>query len=235
MKTLLGISLIIYCLQATAQPADSSILHLRFRDDVTGVSVIPSSLSFIARQHNIAPLLFIKNAVSQKTLTLPDATWDISVSAIGYKPMTTWLDLHQQTVNLTFQLVPEVPNHKAASGYIKSQCRTDYMFVSGYITDKVTGSPLAGVAINTGGREKKNTQSDSTGYYSLHIPLAHNDADALTGNQIIFSKAGYRDCIITRFDMWSAGDMWSKVTLNMGNGSDTTYVLQRREPVLELK
>jgi len=235
MKTILGISLIIYCLQATAQPADSSILHLRFRDDVTGVSVIPSSLSFIARQHNIAPLLFMKNAVSQETLTLPDATWDISVSTFGYKPMTTWLDLHQQTVNLTFQLVPETKNPNAVSDYIKSQCRADYMFVSGYVTDKVTGSPLTGVSINTGGMGRKNTLSDSTGYYSLHIPLAHNDADALANNQIVFSKPGYRDCIITRFDMWSAGDMWSKVMLNMGNGSDTVYVLQRREPVLELK
>lgn len=206
-------------------------LNFRFFDEITGYAVVPEYVEIIQRENGKSNKSISNRQISKNGSVLKrvaNGVYDITVNAEGYKPMKTFFNLNDQTVNINFNLVPINPPNELSVSYIQSLHQTDAMVIVGSIVDDFTGKPLKKVEVYTADNIEK-TYSNERGFFQLTIPLAEDDQKVELRGTIYFKLNNYITEVRGNFDMWPKGDYIFKIRMKKGSGTNREKVIQNRE------
>jgi hypothetical protein len=211
-------------------PPDHSRLYIRFLDVSTGYAVNPDAVDIQKRGGQAE--IFRSSAKDTDPygaleVTVPNATYDITVRKTDYLPMSTYFELYNNDLKINFNLEPLVPQKELSSKYIESLHRSDALVVVGYIVDDNSAKPLTGVKIF---QEDKSTQtsSDKNGFFQFHVALPRKSDSISKRNSLVFQKNGYSTEIRRNFDMWPNGDMILQIRMKKGGGTHEEKILLNR-------
>jgi len=234
MKTkLLFLFVLLISIRVSSQNVQQgqSKLNLRFFDEATGCVVIPNNVEIKQRENSKISCNFSnKQIASNGTVLIPLANgiYDITVFASSYKPMTTYFDLNNQTLNVNFNLVPIVPIKELSSEYIQSLHQADAMVIVGFIVDDATGMPLDKVVIYSADKIA-NSLTKKNGFFQLILPLAENENAVENRGTLYFKKNNYTTEVRQKFDMWPSGDVILQIRMKKGVGLNKENIIQNRD------
>lgn len=213
------------------QPQKTSELTLKFLDVMTGYSIIPSSIEVRQRENKeVFNKITEREVTANGTVNIPlvNGTYDITVMANGYSPMTSFFQLHNQSLNVNFNLEPLVPIKELTSEFIQSLHRNDAMVIVGFIVDDFSGKPLSGVNIFSNDNIM-NTTSQSNGFFKLILPLPESENSVSDRNKLLFEKSDYITESRKNFDMYPQGDIILQIRMKKGKGENSEDILTNRK------
>lgn len=189
-KLIVLVGILMVLVLANAQGQNQSEFNLRFRDIVTGYSVIPDHVEIKPKEGGKFEYSIAKNQVSPNgtvSIRVAKGEYNISVLAEGYAPMTSDFKIENGEMNVGFELQSLLPRVEFSIPYIQSLQRKDAMVIYGSVVDDVTGKPMANVEVHTADKIVKTT-SNEKGFFQLVIPLAENKNILAGRGVILFGK-----------------------------------------------
>lgn len=231
-KNILFAGLLILSLSNQAQNLTSkpSSFNIRFFDEGTGIKIIPENITIVQRGDVKINLRFNKKQISKNgTILIPidNGTYDITVEAQGFKPMSSYFKLGNQSLKVNFNLVPIVPTKELSSNYIQPLHRPDAMIVVGFVVDDYSGNPLDSVLIYSEDKKAK-TYSKKNGFYQLVLPLPESEKTAAARGTVYFKKKNYTTEVRQNFDIFPNGDIIIPMRLTKGTGVNRVEIIQKR-------
>lgn len=207
-----------------------SKLRLRSLDGQTGIAVIPDLIELNHRENKKIKYQFSKKDIEDNgiiVIPLLNGTYDITVSASGYRKMASLFSFNDDSLNVDFNLVSLFPYEGMTINNIQKLHREDGMVIVGFVVDDVTGKPLTNVNIST--RDNiVQTETNSMGFFKLIIPLP-NKKEIVDRNIVLFSINGYKTELIKNFDMYPNGDIGLKIRLQPGSDTIINSIISHRE------
>lgn len=215
---------------------NQSGFNFRFLDEGTGMAVRPDKVEIKKKSDGKSFTQITKEQIDPSGTTsikLPNASYNISVSAQGYEPMSSFFTLDNQILDVNFNLVPLNPKKELSSAYIQSFHRQDAMVIVGFVVDDAAGKPLDNVEIYSADKKSK-TFSKSNGFFQLILPLAEKENAVEDRGTLFFEKGNYTTEVRQNFDMYPNGDIILQIRMNRGSGINKTDILQTRKANREI-
>lgn len=231
MRTSLQILLALLCFCARAQNA-GSVFQFRFFDEQTGIRVIPYKVTVTNREHSKTSYTLAEQEIDDNgtaILAVKDGTYDITVAAREYEPMSTWFDMRQQTLNVKFRLVPFSKQMSLSVDHLQGLHRPDTMVLTGFVVDDSTGLPLKDVQVAPVSNVVR-TRTDANGFFVLMLPTTNGLNEPKSMDTIQVSKSSYTTERYEPIRTHPQGDLILRPRLRPGTG---THVEQMKAWHLE--
>jgi hypothetical protein len=218
-------AILLALIASTATPlhADTGVLAIQTRDRLTHMAVTANVMLKGAQSFSA-----VTDDAGTLRLQVPAGVYEVTISAPGYKPMSSREDLAQKgEISHAVMLTPlESPPELRSLG---SQVKTGDMLLLGYASD-AHGHPVPGVRVHVE-RAKLDVYTNARGFYSMLIPTTPtSDLQHPQTDTVVAAKAGFKT-IIHRHVLLRDGQ-YSAISMEMvrGTGEDNLDDLACAQP-----
>ncbi len=199
----------------------SQVLNLRFKDALTGQALIPSVRIINLDTGEAMPLPTPVQTDGRLTLILPIGNYALSAAQAGYHPIGMTLSVGEEPLPpYELYLDPIQPPKETTTEFLWSLRRAGQMVVVGFVTDEVSGQPLAGAQVSVVGHEG-SAVTDARGCFLLQFPICDRSGVPQRYATLLVQRAGYRTVQLANVEIWSEGDWIYRLSMTPGEGMET--------------
>lgn len=174
-------------LTALAQPATITFI---VKDQQTGFAIPGAAIRVVSPTGKSSALTASQNG--KVTFTATNGRYDFSITASGYKPITTWFASGSTTaIEANINLDP-------ATNTASLRVAPQHTIISGYISNNDDNTALPGAQVTAGGL---TTITDNKGFFSIQLPANTSIAPGVAPDKVTIqvTKAGYASYTIQNF------------------------------------
>lgn len=202
-------------------------ITLAFRDSRSGIKIFPHvSIEFNARDIDYRQEINMKDYLNYKglSMSLPNGTLYITITALGYKEMILPINLQNQGyLPYIANLTPLKENLKFSFNALNSDLnQKKSTIIIGTLVDSESGLAITNGIVSTLDH-RHEAKLDNTGYFRLVIPLQETHHGILDQNiryvDLIFSAPDYQSRVIKNIAAWSVSVM-EGTRMSKGSGID---------------
>ena len=223
------------------RPQQSAVLNkygrveLQALDSATGYMVSSATIKWDTVRESAPSALShsgISSSNGQFSQELSPSEYAFEISAPGYQPMRTHFDITLGSViRANINLDPVDLPTELRDNVIASELRDGYELLHGYIVDRETHLPLAGVKLRLQESDVSGV-SDSRGYFQLYAGAtstenASKPEDFPAPDTLTATLSGYKTYILTGIRHVSGSQTVLRIALASGTGVTNERIDQR--------
>jgi Tol biopolymer transport system component len=215
-------------------PEGGANLQVQVLDSLTGYSIPHSTIKWGIVRSGLPITLDQTTAATELgrlSRNLPEGEYAIEVSAQGYSPLRTHLQISGTgLVKSNINLDPLTPPGQISEQSLRSQLQTGLELVQGYVTSASTHEPIGNAKISFRSSQK-GAYTDSQGFFQLYVDAPPSDAngpeDFPALDDLTVTAKGYENHHLTGILHAPGSSLLIRILLTPGTGDTNEHIAHR--------